>query len=265
LAAAARKSILATIAGLSVQTWTSWKRRLAARGVLRGEGLEVGALHRPLVVSRAARVRYVDRMDLETLRRQYPELNDEPLVAVDLIDNGEELATVADASQDFLIANHFLEHTQDPIATLQNHLRVLRPGGHLYLAIPLKHATFDARRPVTSIEHLMQDHRDGPEGSLQQHYEEWATLVEGSAQEQVADRVADLRARDYSIHFHVWDEPALLELMAHLRAELHLPFRLKRAQRNHYELIVILQKTSPVAGAPERLCRAAQQAAPSSR
>jgi SAM-dependent methyltransferase len=265
LTAAARKSILATIAGLSVQTWTSWKRRLASRGVLRGEGLEVGALHRPLAVSRAARVRYVDRMDVKTLRLHYPELNDEPLVAVDLIDNGEELATVADASQDFLIANHFLEHTQDPIATLQNHLRVLRPGGHLYLAIPLKDATFDARRPVTSIEHLMHDHRDGPEGSLQQHYEEWATLVEGSAQEQLAARVADLRARDYSIHFHVWDEPALLELMAYLQAELHLPFRLKRARRNHYELIVILQKTSPVAGAPERPRRAAEQAAPSSR
>jgi hypothetical protein len=59
----------------------------------------------------------------------------------------------------------------------------------------------------------------------------------------------------------VWDEPALLELMAHLQAELHLPFRLKRAQRNHYELIVILQKTRPAAGARERPRRAAQQAA----
>jgi predicted SAM-dependent methyltransferase len=257
--------MLATVAGLSVQAWTSWKRRLASRGVLRGEGLEVGALHRPLPVSRAASVRYVDRMDVETLRRHYPELNDEPLVPVDLIDNGEELATVADASQDFLIANHFLEHTQDPIATLQNHLRVLRPGGHLYLAIPLKDASFDARRPVTSIEHLMHDHRDGPEGSLEQHYEEWATLVEGSAQEQLAERIADLRTRDYSIHFHVWDEPGLLELMAHLQTELHLPFRVKRANRNHYELIVILQKTPPVPGAPESPRRAAQRTAASGR
>jgi predicted SAM-dependent methyltransferase len=251
------RSIRATLAGLSVQAWTSWKRRLASRGVLRGEGLEVGALHRPLRVSRAARVRYVDRMDVETLRRHYPELNDAPLVAVDVIDNGERLATVADASQDFLIANHFLEHTQDPIATLKNHLRVLRPGGHLYLAIPLKDASFDARRPVTSIEHLMRDHRDGPEGSLAQHYEEWATLVDGAAKEQVAQRVADLRARDYSIHFHVWDEPSLLELMAHLQRELNMPFRLKRAKRNHYEMIVILQKTPAAPGASVRASRAA--------
>lgn len=251
-----RRSIRLTLAGLSVQAWTSWKRRLASRGVLRGQGLEVGALHRPLPVSRAASVRYVDRMDVETLRSHYPELRHEPLVAVDLIDNGERLASVADASQDFVIANHFLEHTQDPIATLQNHLRVLRPGGHLYLAVPLKDASFDARRPVTSIEHLMRDHRDGPEGSLQQHYEEWATLVDGSTQEQLAERVADLRARDYSIHFHVWDEPALLELMAHLQTELQMPFRLKRAQRNHYEMIVILQKT-PVPGAREGASRAA--------
>jgi predicted SAM-dependent methyltransferase len=200
-------------------------------------------------------------MDVETLRSHYPELNDEPLVPVDLIDNGEELANVADASQDFLIANHFLEHTQDPIATLQNHLRVLRPGGHLYLAVPLRDASFDARRPVTSIEHLLRDHREGPEGSLEQHYEEWATLVEGSAHGQLADRVADLRARDYSIHFHVWDERALLELIAYLQSELHLPFRLKRVHRNHYELIVILQKTPTVAGARER----PRRAAPSSR
>jgi predicted SAM-dependent methyltransferase len=203
-------------------------------------------------------VRYVDRMDVEALRSHYPELDDQPLVPVDLIDNGERLATVADDSQDFLIANHFLEHTQDPIATLQNHLRVLRPGGHLYLAIPLKDASFDVRRPVTSIEHLMHDHREGPEGSLEQHYEEWVTLVEGAAQETLAERVADLRARDYSIHFHVWDQPALLELMAHLEAELRLPFRLKRARRNHYELIVILQKTAPGADTPGFPVRGAQ-------
>jgi SAM-dependent methyltransferase len=196
-------------------------------------------------------------MDVEMLRREYPELNEQPLVAVDVIDDGERLATVADASQDFLIANHFLEHTQDPIATLHNHLRVLRPGGHLYVAIPLKDASFDARRPVTSIEHLMHDHRDGPERSLEQHYEEWASLVEGSAPEQLAQRVADLRARDYSIHFHVWDEPGMLDLLAHLQAELHMPFALKRAKRNHYELIVILQKTGPVPGADERPRQAA--------
>ncbi|MHB8234878.1 MAG: methyltransferase domain-containing protein [Solirubrobacteraceae bacterium] len=248
MTAPARRSLRATIGGLSVQMWTSWKRRLASRGVLRGEGLEVGALHRPLAVSRRASVRYVDRMDVETLRRHYPELNDAPLVTVDVIDDGERLASVADASQDFLIANHFLEHTQDPIGTLQNHLRVLRPGGHLYLAVPLKDASFDVRRPVTSIEHLLRDHRDGPEGTLQQHYEEWATLVDGSTPEQLDERVADLRARDYSIHFHVWDEPALLELMAHLQAELQMPFTVKRAQRNHYEMIMILQKT-PATGA----------------
>ncbi len=203
----------------------------------------MGALHRPLPVPRAASVRYVDRMGVEELREHYPELNREPLVHVDLIDDGERLTTVSDASQDFLIANHFLEHTQDPIGTLQNHLRVLRPGGHLYLAIPLKDVTFDAHRPITPIEHLLRDHREGPGASLQQHYEEWASLVAGVAREDVAQHVAELRARDYSIHFHVWDEAAVLRLIAYLETELGLPFRLKSARRNHYELIVILEKT----------------------
>ena len=37
-------------------------------------GIEIGALHHPLPVPPEARVRYVDRMPVSELRRQYPEL-----------------------------------------------------------------------------------------------------------------------------------------------------------------------------------------------
>src|SRR5687768_15644014 len=86
-------------------------RRRLARQYLRGAGLEVGALHHPLPAPAAARVRYVDRMSVPDLRKHYPDLAAEPLVPVDVVDDGERLATVPDGLQDFLIANHFLEHT----------------------------------------------------------------------------------------------------------------------------------------------------------
>lgn len=206
--------------------------------------MEIGALHRPLPVGRGAKVRYVDRMDVEGLRSHYPELIGEPLVAVDIIDDGEQLGTLPDASQDFIIANHFLEHTENPIATLENHLRVLRPGGHMYLAIPLKDATFDVKRPITPLEHLLGDYRDGPAATREQHYEEWARLVEDVDPDDLQATVADLLARDYSIHFHVWDQAAFVAFIRHLESDLGLPFRLRRAQRNHHELIVILEKTA---------------------
>ncbi len=68
---------------------------------LRGHGIEIGALHRPHRVPGSANVKYVDRMTVPDLRRQYPELAAEKLLPVDIVDNGERLATIADRSQDF--------------------------------------------------------------------------------------------------------------------------------------------------------------------
>ena len=219
-------------------------RLRVSRGLLQGHGLEIGALHWPLPVPRGATVSYVDRFDVDGLRAHYPELADKPLVAVDVIDDGETLATQADASQDFIIANHFLEHTEDPIRTIENHLRVLRPGGHLYLAVPMKDATFDAQRTVTPLAHLLSDHADGPERSRRLHYEEWARQVDKVPEGELDAKVAELLEQNYSIHFHVWDEPAFLAFIDHLQNELGLPMRTVRTQRNRHELIVIAEKVS---------------------
>ena len=92
-------------------------------------------------------MKYVDRMTVAELRRQYQELAGDPLVETDIIDNGEQLTTIRDETQDFVIANHFIEHCQNPIQTFQNLFRVLKPGGVLYVAVPDKRFTFDADRP----------------------------------------------------------------------------------------------------------------------
>jgi hypothetical protein len=61
--------------GRSAQT-VGFTREEIAAAYLRGEGLEVGALHLPLKLPAEARARYVDRMTVEELRRHYPELPD---------------------------------------------------------------------------------------------------------------------------------------------------------------------------------------------
>jgi hypothetical protein len=120
-----------------------------AHNFLHGQGIEIGALHNPLRLPPAAKVQYVDRMSVAQLRQHYPELAALELVEADILDDGERLGCVPDMSQDFVIANHFLEHCENPLLALHNLLRVLKVEGVLYLTVPDKRYTFDSSRPVT--------------------------------------------------------------------------------------------------------------------
>ena len=217
-------------------------RRRVARRHLRGEGIEIGALHSPFPVPEGVRVRYLDRFTTPQLREEYPELADAPFAEVEIVDDGETLATVADGSQDFVIASHVLEHTQDPIGALGAQLRVLRPGGVLLIALPDRRTGIDARREPTALAHLLADHADGPERSRAQHYREWARLVDlplGLVAEQDADaHAAALEQRLYSIHFHCW---TLAEFRAQLPA-FGLPATVAQARRNLHEFLVVLRR-----------------------
>ncbi|MFL5338555.1 MAG: methyltransferase domain-containing protein [Gemmataceae bacterium] len=220
-------------------------RVVLAEQFLAGDGLEIGALHHPLPVPPAARVRYVDRLDTAGLRQQFPELAGEPLAPVDIIDDAERLATIADASQDFVIANHLLEHTQNPIGALRRFLEVLKPGGSLYLAIPDQRGTFDRDRPLTTLDHLHRDHAEGPQWSYFDHLNEYVTMVErltGPAHEQ---RVQQLAASDYRIHFHVWTCDTFWEFLNAVRRRYELPFTVRAFVYNVAlsEAISVLAKT----------------------
>jgi SAM-dependent methyltransferase len=181
-------------------------------------------------------------MGSDGLREHYPELSNDALVNVDIIDDGETLGTLPDCSVDFIIANHFIEHTEDPLGTLSNHLRVLRPGGILYLAVPDRRRTFDSDRPPTPLEHVIQDHRDGPAWSRHIHYEEWARLVDKVPATEIPARVRALEQSAYSIHFHVWTPSEFTILLEHARHE-GLPFEIEKLQSNDHEFIAILRRT----------------------
>jgi len=208
-----------------------------------GDGIEIGALHNPLSVPRSGRVKYVDRMTLEDLRKHYPDLNVKDLVKVDIIDDGERLAGIMDSSQDFVIANHFIEHTQNPILAVKNMFRVLKDGGSLYLAVPDKRYTFDKQRPSTPIDHLVRDHKEGPEWSKRGHVEEWVRLVDKVRDEEdVRRNVAKIMEVDYSIHYHVFTQDDMVEFFRFIKQFLNLRFETELVMRNDGEVIFIFRK-----------------------
>lgn len=233
------------------------ERAQFAAHFLFGEGLEIGPLHQPLAIPARAKARYVDRMSAADLRREYPELAGWDLTEVDIVDDGETLATIPAASQDFIIANHFLEHTENPIGTIETHLGKLKPGGILFYAVPDKRYTFDFRRPVTSLEHMIADYEEGPERSRAEHYTEWCRLVineesdsvgtgeQAASEEWVARRARELEDAKYSIHMHVWTQAEFLKLILNLRERFDDGFDIEAAGRVAIEFIVVLRKKGP--------------------
>ncbi len=224
-----------------------FKESLGARNFLSykyilGQGIEIGALHNPLPVSKNVSVTYIDRMSVNSLRQHYPELKNQKLVNVDIMSNGELLDGVKDMSQDFVISIHLIEHVENPLGAIENWLRVLKPGGIIYLAVPNKDNSFDKHRDITSNSHILKDYEIGFEQSRKQHYKEWAVKVEGAMEEAINEKVESLMQMEYSIHFHVWDLNAFLGFMIFCQKDRLFPFKIESCFSMKKEFIFILRK-----------------------
>ncbi len=218
-------------------------REAIAKRFLKGDGIEIGALHKPLKIPSSARVKYLDRMPVDAIRAHYPELNNSPLVSVDIVDDGESLATLEDASLDFVVANHFLEHCQNPLKALLNMFRVLRDCGILYLAIPDMRLTFDSLRPITDIDHVIRDFQEGPEWSRRPAFDEYVRLVARVKDEaEIQKTIARYMSMDYSIHYHAWTEMEMMELLIYLRKTIGIEFSIELVLRLEVEIVMILRK-----------------------
>ena len=223
-------------------------RESVAEQFLTGRGLEIGALHNPLAVSERVSVKYVDRFTKEKLYEHYPELRPHNLVDVDIVDDGETLSTIPENTQDFVIANHFLEHCGDPIGTLKNLIRVLNSGGVIYAAVPDRRHTFDKNRKCTSLNHLIEDHENGPTGSRREHFEEWVRHVEPEfgrcyeSENDIQARIDELDAMDYSIHYHVWEPDDVWNFLSYGVDHLNFSATIECFAELNDEILFVLRK-----------------------
>ena len=202
-----------------------------------------------------AKVSYVDRMKTDELRREYPELADWDLTEVDIVDDGEKLATIAAERQDFIVANHFLEHCENPIGTIETHLGKLKPGGVLFYAVPDKRYTFDFRRAGDAARAHGRRlrggaralasralRRVGPPGDRRGSGGRAATGRLGGVGRAKARELEDA---EYSIHMHVWTQAEFLQLILACRERFGDAFDIEAAARRAIEFIVVLRKRGP--------------------
>lgn len=215
---------------------------------LRGAGIEIGALQNP-VHARHLKVRYVDRLPIEALLEQYPELRGQRIVAPDILDDAEDLKAVSPDSQDFVIANHVIEHMANPIKAMLSWSRVLRVGGRLFLAVPDKRFTFDRERPYTDLDHLFEDYEHPSRERDYAHFQEFAREVScrtfhARPVEQSDEYARILWDQNYSIHYHVWDHDRFRMLLSAMGERLDAwNMRIvDEMPTAHDEFIVVLEK-----------------------
>lgn len=123
-----------------------------------------------------------------------------------------------------MIANHLLEHLEDPIAALLEFERVLRPV--VYRGAPNQRRTFDRERELTSVSHLFRDHEDGVLTSRRAHCVDWARQVAHGESDDL-DGFVEARMSDaYSIHFRCWQPDTYLDFFAAAREKVSLDFEL---------------------------------------
>jgi len=215
-------------------------------------GLEIGALQQPFSVPPGTTVRYVDSTTVEELRKKYPELASVPLVSPDIIDRAETLGTIADASQDFVLASHVLEHMDETILAVRNMLRVLRVGGVLVLVCPMKCETFDRHRVVTSWAHLLAEYLEPSLVATHrlEHFREaaWGSMavsdVTAVDMAQVNTTADVLNNASYSIHFHTWTQSSFADFLRNLQEVMGLSFVVEEYVAHKYKTLVVLSKTA---------------------
>lgn len=107
---------------------------------------------------------------------------------VDVVAPGDDLPFAED-SYDFVFSSHVIEHFPDPVKALYEWVRVARL--YVVAVVPHRDRTFDADRPLTSVNELAQRHREGLVSAEDKHWSVWTCESFVQMCEAVGLRVID--------------------------------------------------------------------------
>ena len=188
---------------------------------LKGPGVEIGAFKTPIPGIKPI---YVDR---------FSEYANEPTLA-DYQGDACDLP-FENSSLQYIVSSHVIEHVANPLAAFKEWCRVLRHNGIIYMVVADRRKTFDHTRPLTSVEHMIEDFQQETTQVDPTHIDDFSFGVDWTqfspdtpepdieskrnAQAQ-AYREAISQGLEINIHFHTF-EPASMQQL--LQATSHQP------------------------------------------
>ena len=146
------------------------------------------------------------------------------------------LKDVSDGSYNCVLSSHSLEHIANPLKALYEWRRVLTTDGLLLLILPNKDHTFDWRRPVTTLEHIIRDYENQTAEDDLTHVDEILRLHDLS-RDLPAGTPEQFRVRSANniavraLHHHVFSLSSALELLKYsgfssILSEVALPIHI---------------------------------------
>lgn len=162
---------------LAENKWIKIKFRESelAHQLLNGlKGVEIGASAQNPFGLNTINVDFTD--DYTSIFKQEELARTGSYAKVDIVAPGDNLP-LQDNSQDFVISSHVIEHFYDPVKTIKEWLRVVRPDGYVYIIAPHKERTFDKDNPRTTLTELIDrhEHPNPPAIDHHGHYSIWIT------------------------------------------------------------------------------------------
>lgn len=137
-------------------------------------GIEIGASAHNSFKLNALNVDYTD--DYTTSFKKLEVEFAGSYAKVDIVAPGDDLP-FKDNYWDYVLSSHVIEHFYDPIRTIKEWLRVVKPGGYVFIVAPHKERTFDKDRPRTTLNELIERHErpNPPAVDHHGHYSVWTT------------------------------------------------------------------------------------------
>lgn len=188
--------------------------------LLKGRGVEIGALHQPAPIPPGCSISYCDVCSSQDAAEKFAELEPGSLVHVDFpcdLDQAQP-GQLAAGDLDFVIINHVLEHLANPIRAVEILFNAVRVHGLVVLSIPDKEYTFDRGRSLTTFEHLAEEYREGVSEVSDEHYIDFLRHVHPevfqgpNADSGLSRHVAGARHR--RAHAHVWSSQSFIEFLS---------------------------------------------------
>ena len=148
---------------------------------------------------------------------------------IQYIRDAVDLSGIPSNHYDFVLASHVIEHIANPFKALLEWIRILRSGGFLMIIAPFKDATFDHKRNIDRIEHLIDDYHSQTMESDLSHLGEILRLHDLS-RDLPAGNIDSFRSRseknfkNRGLHQHVFDQELLFYLCLCLNLNVNNQF-----------------------------------------
>jgi SAM-dependent methyltransferase len=130
--------------------------------------------------------------------------------------DASDLSRIPDETYDFVMSSHVIEHIANPIRALKEWRRILKPDGAAIFVVPHRDYGFDHRRPLTTLQHMLDDYERSIGDDDQTHLQETIDLVDYSMIPFDRDKVLAL-GRDVlntrSLHHHTFTEDNFSSLL----------------------------------------------------